>query len=216
MTFRWSCSRISRKTSGTRSTAFRTRRVTIGSRVHLCPLSSGLAARTTHRWLRNDLTIPATKEVTRTLAARLDALPGHAGLSGRLDHGSQPWRWSPHRGHTAGGRYRTHIGEAVLFTSRRTCRRRRKRRVIHKATGLENLHRSGGIFSGGATTAYFPITLPDSCTRLEQLELQLPVQVFRLQSLALVEGSCAGSILRSLSCLGPGSIPYYWGTYDQV
>jgi len=51
---------------------------------------------------------------------------------------------------------------------------------------------------------------------LEQLELQLPVQVFRLQSLALVEADhVPDQFSGAFRVWDLGSIPYYWGTYDQ-
>lgn len=167
-------------------------------------------------WLRNDLTIPATKEVTRlwrqdwthcrvtqgyladSITVRshgdglriVDILPadGIALTSGKR-------YYLRVEGHAEGG------GNAELFI---------------KATGLEKPPPVRWNLQWGATTAYFPITLPDSCTRLEQLELQLPVQVFRLQSLALVEADhVPDQFSGAFRVWDLGSIPYYWGTYDQ-
>lgn len=68
----------------------------------------------------------------------------------------------------------------------------------------------------GYNTCYFPLSTVDGKQVIRQLELSLPVRSFRLGALALVETDrLPDRFSGAYRQWDLGSIPYYWGTYDQ-
>jgi hypothetical protein len=67
----------------------------------------------------------------------------------------------------------------------------------------------------GRNTCFFPFDLPEGASGLEQLQLRLPVQTFRLSTMALMETDrLPDRVSGAYRYWDLGYIPYYWGTYD--